>query len=54
MECIELQSDIQLKNLIASLYQTVIRKKYPLLHGHALFMPLLLAVPTVRNSHYQG
>jgi len=38
MEHTELQSDIQLKNLITSLYQTFIREEYPSLHGHALFI----------------
>jgi len=44
MECIELQSDIQLKNMIMSLPQfhkvSPTKEKYPLLHSHALFMSL--------------
>ena len=43
MECIELQSDIQLKNLVSlpdihNPYLT--REKYPLLHNYILFMSL--------------
>ena len=46
MECMELQSDIQLKNLTMCGYQIFIKtsltsKKYPLLHNHALYMSLL-------------
>jgi len=54
MECMELQSDIQFKNLIMSLYQTFIGKKYPSLHNHALFMSSLLAVRTFVNKFCQG
>jgi len=41
MYFIELQSDIQLKNLTLSQYQTFIREIYPLLHSHTLFMSLV-------------
>ena len=50
MEYIELQSDIQLKDLIVSLYQTsispLLSEKYPSLHHHILFTAWLLALHT--------
>lgn len=45
IQCIKLQSDIQLKKTIMFLYQTLIRPltrdKYPSLHNQALFMSSL-------------
>lgn len=50
MECIELQWDIQLKNLVMSLLDfrktSLNREKYPSFHSHALFVLWLLAVCT--------
>ena len=54
IECIELSSDIQLRNLIVSFYQNFIREKYPLLHSRTLFMSLLLAVHTFVSNCCQG
>ena len=44
MKCIELQSDIQLKNVTTSVYfykSSLTREKHPSLHSHILFMSSL-------------
>ena len=58
MKCIELQSDIQLENLIMSLYLTFIRpltmEKYPSFHHHALFMSSLFGSTYTCEELFSG
>jgi len=64
MECIELQSDIQLKNLILTLYQIFrglllqeglwkASEASPLLHSHALFMLVLFGSTHICEKYCQ-